>query len=398
MKSFRFDELTTCPLVVDALYEGGSTGNIGSEVISKLLSTVPPEGGKPLTVGNAGGFRYRGSLPSPLIVVLTSNSGEPAWPDEIDPFTGQLTYFGDNKSPGALHDTARGGNRILADTFSRFETSSDAREELPVFLYFTKWSGYTQQFRGLAVPGGIGIGIDNQLSAIWRTKDGARFQNYRAKFTILDAPELSRQWLKDLLLGKNKLLNAPEAYKTWVKSGKYLPLISQNVVQVRTKDEQIPSDDLGKKLVQEIHSRFAEKDPYAFERIALAIWGLMSNLPMDAEVTRKSRDNGRDALGVVRIGPTRDPVRLDFALEAKCYAINNPVGVRDTSRLISRLRRHHFGVIVTTSYFGSDAYKEIRSDGHPVVLITSSDIAEVLQANGINDLSKLTAWIDSVIS
>ena len=95
MKSFKFDELTTAPLMVDAIYEGGTIGNLNSEVLSKLLS-VEDDKGKTLKVHNAGGFRYRGPRSKPLVVALTSNSSEPAWPDSINPFTGQLSYFGDN--------------------------------------------------------------------------------------------------------------------------------------------------------------------------------------------------------------------------------------------------------------------------------------------------------------
>ena len=395
MKSFKFEELTTAPLVVDAVYEGGTIGNLNSEVLSKLLSAEDDKG-ETLKVHNAGGFRYRGRRPKPLVVALTSNSSEPAWPDSINPFTGQLTYFGDNRSPGELHETKLGGNQILADSFACFGDGSKARESLPVFFYFTKWRGFSQQFRGLVVPGGIGVTSDDQLSAIWRTKGGSRFQNYRALFTVLNIPEISREWISDLMLGKDRLLNAPESYKRWVATGKYEPLVSENVIRVRTKQEQLPQDDMGLKLVAHIHTRFEDK-PHEFEPVALALWGLLSKLPMDAEVTRQAVDGGRDAFGVVRIGPMGDPLKLNFVLEAKCYGINNSVGVKETSRLISRLRRHHFGVLVTTSYIGNQAYEEIREDDHPVVLMTGADIANVLQANGHDNEKKLDAWIDTVL-
>ncbi len=395
MKSFKFDELTKAPLVVDAVYEGGNIGNLKSEVISKVLS-VENDKGESLKVHTTGGFRYRGKLPNPLVVVLTSNSSEPAWPDSINPFTGQLTYFGDNRSPGELHETHLGGNQILADSFARFGDGKKARESLPVFFYFTKWSGFSQQFRGLVVPSGIGVTADDQLSAIWRTKNGARFQNYRAIFTVLNIPEISRQWISDLMLGKDKLINSPESYRQWVATGKYEPLVSENVIQIRTKQEQLPQDAAGLKLVEHIHQRFENK-PHDFEPVALALWGLLSKLPMDAEVTRKAVDGGRDAFGVVRVGPTSDPLKLDFALEAKCYGINNSVGVKETSRLISRLRRHHFGVLVTTSFIGKQAYEEIREDRHPVVLMTGADISRVLQANGYDNVNKLDAWLDTFV-
>jgi len=398
LRTFRFEELPTAPLIIDAIYEGGEAKNLQAEVLGKLFSTVD-ESGQVIQVGNVGGFRYRGSLPKPRLVVLTSNSSETAWPDSIDPFTGQLTYFGDNRSPGELHGTPKGGNQILLEAFSQFEQSSTEREDLPVFFYFTKWKGFSQQFRGLVVPGGAGVKTDERLTAIWRTKDRARFQNYRAVFTILNVGEISRKWIDDLLLGRDKLLNAPAPYASWVRSGSYDALISERVVQVRSKDEQLPNENsLSWKLVDHIHNRFGGKDAYDFEPVALALWRLQSGIPVDATLTRRSADGGRDAFGVVRIGPDGDPLKLDFALEAKCYGRNNSVGVKETSRLISRLRRHHFGVLVTTSYVATQAYQELRDDSHPVVLISAVDIAQILLANGIDDITKLNNWLDSIVA
>ena len=47
---------------------------------------------------------------------------------------------------------------------------------------------------------------------------------------------------------------------------------------------------------------------------------------------------GPDAIGTYRVGPVADPISLDFALEAKCSAPENGVGVKELSRLLSRLR------------------------------------------------------------
>jgi hypothetical protein len=55
-------------------------------------------------------------------------------------------------------------------------------------------------------------------------------------------------------------------------------------------------------------------------------------------------------------------VKVDFALEAKCYNPSDTrgVGVKETARLISRLLHRQFGVLVTTAFVGETAYKEIR--------------------------------------
>ena len=49
-KHFEFADLATAPLVVDAVYRGGTAGNAGDDPLAKLLP-----------VGNQGGFRFKGS-------------------------------------------------------------------------------------------------------------------------------------------------------------------------------------------------------------------------------------------------------------------------------------------------------------------------------------------------
>jgi hypothetical protein len=46
-------------------------------------------------------------------------------------------------------------------------------------------------------------------------------------------------------------------------------------------------------------------------------------------LTAPSRDGGRDAYGFYKLDSEADPIRLDFALEAKCYDADNGVGVRE---------------------------------------------------------------------
>lgn len=75
-------------------------------------------------------------------------------------------------------------------------------------------------------------------------------------------------------------------------------------------------------------------------------------------------------------------------LEAKCHAPPlsgagpYPVGVKEVSRLISRIRHRQFDVLVTTSVMGGPAYQEVRDDRHPIIFISGRDIAETLIANG----------------
>jgi hypothetical protein len=71
----------------------------------------------------------------------------------------------------------------------------------------------------------------------------------------------------------------------------------------------------------------------------------------------------------------------------------NAVGVREVSRLISRIRHRQFGVLVTTSVVGRQAYEEVRKDKHPIIFLSGKDIAEILTTNGFNTRERLSALL-----
>lgn len=118
----------------------------------------------------------------------------------------------------------------------------------------------------------------------------------------------------------------------------------------------------------------------------------------DFSLTRPWRDGGRDALGFYVIGSgskANYPLRIDCALEAKCYSKENSVGVKEMSRLISRIRYRQFGVMMTTSYVHKQAYEEVITDGHPILIVSASDIAQILRSNAIMS-DNIQEWLDSL--
>ena len=136
-------------------------------------------------------------------VVLFTSGEDKDWPDHLDLNTGRFLYYGDNKKPGhELHATQRKGNEILRHVFDLLHGNPPQRCRIPPFLVFRKYrtnaSTRSVQYRGLAVPGFEGLPATEDLIAIWKTSDGQRFQNYRAIFTILDVPKISRAWINDL--------------------------------------------------------------------------------------------------------------------------------------------------------------------------------------------------------
>ena len=136
-------------------------------------------------------------------------------------------------------------------------------------------------------------------------------------------------------------------------------------------------------------------DPYDFERFACKLVQIMDSKIVSIEQTRRARDGGRDAVGKYRIGLSTGGIEIEFALEAKRFSVRNAVGVKETSRLISRIKHRQFGIFVTSSFIGDQAYKEIIEDQQPIVVIAGKDIIEILISAGINSLEMLNAWLDA---
>jgi hypothetical protein len=141
--------------------------------------------------------------------------------------------------------------------------------------------------------------------------------------------------------------------------------------------------------------------PIAFEAFAARVYQMTDQRVIIDEITRGTIDGGRDAIGRYLLGLPDDPVYAEFSLEAKCYRppinglVPNTVGVKEVSRLISRIRHRQFGVLVTTSLVARQAYEEVREDRHPILFISGRDVAEILISNGFNTVERVTALLAS---
>jgi hypothetical protein len=391
MKIYAFDQLSNCDLIIDAIYEGGNSGNLKDDPINKLLS-----------VRNQGGFRFAGKAPNYKYVVLYTSGNDIDWPDNIDTETGIFQYYGDNKKPGQdLHKTS--GNLFLKILFDSLHSENDQRVNVPPIFVFRKFetnkSKRSVQFLGLCVPGVLKKNSINDLVAIWRTAGGQRFQNYRAFFTILNIPKITRPFINSLDSKTESTKNYPIAFKKWKDTGKYEALTSEKTVEIRNDGEQLPDSTYKWKLLNEIF-QFFKPYPILFESFATDIYCMSDSRAVRDEITKPSRDGGRDAIGRLKLGLDNDPIFAEFALEAKCY---NPgknkndrvtVGVRGVARLISRIRNRQFGILVTTSIVGKQAYEEVREDKHPIILISGGDIIEILIKNGFGESSKLNELLN----
>lgn len=383
-------DLTETDLIVDHIYGGSRKGNASDDPLPQLLG-----------VDNGAGFRHLGKRPrigTLKLLALKSNFNDPYWPDSLDTESGLFTYYGDNKAARGIHDTPRQGNQILRNLFDA-RHSANSFSNFPVILLFGGTGHYRDvRFLGLAVPGAQSLGPDEDLVAIWRAKgsNNARFQNYKSIFTILDVPVITRQWTSDVQSGHAvSSVHAPKPWLEWVSGRKYSPLQAPQSIDIRSKERQLPQSAEDYKILSLVHDQFC-KDPFAFEAVAVEIARLYMPDIGYCDITKPSKDGGRDAVGSYRIGAGRSAIEVEFALEAKCFDPEGKgVGVKELSRLLSRLRHRQFGILVTTSYLAAQAYTELMEDKHPVVMICGADIVSILKSR-IGSLGLIRKWLCNI--
>ena len=319
-------DLSSCNLLVDEIYGGSRGRGFSNDPLPKLLG-----------VDSGAGFRHLGKRPGVNtlnLLVLKTNFNDPDWPDSLNTETGIFTYYGDNKKIKEIHDTPRQGNLILRNLFDARHSDIEF-DHFPVILLFGGTGTYRDvRFLGLAVPGTQTLGPDEDLVAIWRAKgaDHKRFQNYKSTFTVLDVPEIKREWLKDIQAGRTvSSLHAPRAWLDWVKSRKYAPLQATHSLEIRTKEQQLPQTPEEQKILDLIYESYKD-NPYGFEKCAVEIARLMMPNIKECNVTRPWRDGGRDATGSYRLGEGVSGIDVELALEAKCYQSSSSVGVKELSK------------------------------------------------------------------
>ena len=336
-------------------------------------------------------------------VVLYTTMSELEWPDYLDVETGIFRYYGDNRKAGnELTHTKQGGNKLLEQVFALLHSDTNLEDIPPFFVFKKATEGRDVQFLGLAAPGNQSISPDRDLVAFWRTIGENRFQNYESYFTILDTKNQSikYEWLDALVNNHdNSLQYAPDVWKEFVKKGRsgIKALKAPRIYKIPTKYEQLQCSEDGNNCLNIIRTHYKD-NPTGFEACAVEIAKMMDNNFGAFNLTRPWRDGGRDAIGYYSISSGKNsnlPLKIDCALEAKCYNTTNSVGVKNMSRLISRIRYRQFGILVTTSYVDKQAYEEVADDGHPILIITAADISYILGRNMI-DSSKIEDWLINI--
>ena len=391
-----FKDLRNSDLHIDAIYNGGVTGNMSDEPLSKLIPGLENAGGIRRIVG---GDKKNKEV---KLCVLVSSGDDPNWPDNLDNEHGLFTYYGDNKEAGNhdMHDTPKKGNITLRDAFANLHGGK--RYSIPPFLFFERIgkTGRNYKFKGLAVPGANGLGPSEDLVAIWKSDaNNNRFLNYRSRFTVLNIESIPRKWLLEIqTTGDSTGVSAPKIWKDFVETGKAPALLAPRTIKIRNKIEQLPDNETEWEILNTIVNYYKNhpKGEYAFEKCAIEICLLSDTKILNLELTPPTRDGGRDGIGTYRLGTDFSYIKVEFYLEAKCYNRKNGNGVDATSRFISRLKHRQFGYFITTSFVCEQAYNEIIEDNHPIIIFSGRDIAKILIKHGYNTESKVLSWLEMI--
>ena len=396
-KKFTYEELDNVDLFIDAIYMGPRPLKTGyaNDVLTKFIK-VQNEGGFRKAINHDKSIAY-------LVLLLTGYN--PAWPDDFDTETGILTYYGDNIKAGTdIENTPKGGNTILRQMFDNLAKGGDSLQKIPPILLFQKvGKSHDVKFLGLAVPGVPNLHADEYFSTVWRTQDGVRFSNYVAKFTVIKIEEscIKKEWLFELKKDSSKAMSlAPKTWKSFVQNGLsgIEPLAAPYVIDYPGKDAMLPSDEEGKKIIKAIHKKYGKDNSVGFEKFAKKLMYMMDSNFQNINLTRPWKDGGRDAVAEYVIKTPSNKLIIECAMEAKSYdPEKNGIAVKQTSRLISRLRHRQFGILITTSYISPQAYQEIKEDGHPILFCTGKDIAKILQQKANITSKTIDQWLDENI-
>jgi len=328
----------------------------------------------PKGIGNAGGVRRITSHSGPrkgettCVVIVSNKQRRPSgldnpWQDQMDIENGSIEYWGDSRLEGNKNFDEYQGNRLLMDWYLKGQVRKE-RDEVPPILYFQKPRRGKVTFCGLVIIREVEI---NRF-----LEDGKPVPNYLFHLDILNEDEVQLGWIHDRT-SKGNDAKAPGSWKKWVKTGE-IDKYSVWKKSVKSKTEQLPSDDNGKAALRSMVEELSWRE---FEYMVEFIMA-RSRRFNQVKVTPPSRDKGYDLTGRVAIPEIN--FSIDFYLEAKKW--KGSVGVKDVSRLASRLGTGTFGIFVTTSYFTKQAQEETFAS-YPIKLIPGGELLTMSMRSGL---------------
>ncbi|MED4061108.1 HNH endonuclease [Priestia megaterium] len=266
---FKYEELSSAPLIINSIYEGGRKKNpVADDPLTKLFKV----NGFIKSVGNRGGFRKsrkekNGKVTNKIAYsVIFSSRRVKEWPNKYDESTGLFIYYGDNREPGNNYlSTKQKGNVWLKDIFEKAYGSPKARKTIPpMFVFESTGVGVNVEFLGVAVPGIKGKTMEQALELKTYGESQNQFQNYKAHLTVINIePEgVNRAWLAQLKdINGDTLKYAPKEWINFVENGPHgvTPINSEHMVTIdNTRSLVLESEKQYLRKVRTTQGKFRE--------------------------------------------------------------------------------------------------------------------------------------------
>lgn len=313
------------------------------------------------------------------------------WRDIVLQDSGQVIYFGDNKSERFRANETRGNKRVL-EVLPLYFSQNSVEKNLapPIIVTKTVKIGEKTGFRKFI---GLGIISDAPELVYQYEKNGDRvFANYRFKVTLFslgEEGELNWAWIDDRkdssIPTEDCNAKAPAAWKKWINHGaevlgsvqlkirpyRIIPIVEQK--KMPGKNRAIVHELL------DIHYPDSTKDGVRFEAMAAFITELFfeNQNYFTGWITQGVGDRGVDFVGRLDIGQD-ELAKTSVIVLGQSKRYKNPISGERLTRVASRMTRGYIGVVITLDTFTPAAQKEINDDKLPIILINGKKVAELL--------------------
>jgi hypothetical protein len=293
------------------------------------------------SIGMTGGIRprsyvdWRGTaLPAYVILVTAHIAGDYAnpWDDIIDDRAGVIRYWGDAKhSERGKTCDAFPGNRCLKAIYDELLVGD--RTALPPILHFSRPTTGQLVFNGLCAL--------EAADLTWFEDCGRPIRNYRYGLSILDEECVNVDWLRSRVVATSKLElmdGSPKAWADYIRGRTRRRQVWKT--HVRTAENQLPkpgSEDA------HVLGELVGLSPKQFEAVIVALFREMKAVEHSITQTRYVNDSGFDFFGSFTM-PL--PVGYEIPLRGEVKRWKQGVGVGEVSRLVARLRRGEYGILL----------------------------------------------------
>ena len=309
------------------------------------------------------------------------------WLDIIDVNDGYALYHGDNRKPGAPPFSSDGNQTIMriADQHAHPEF----RKLAPPMILFerARIPGSKKSYRRFA-----GYGVPREMRIQSQHSRRGTFTNLAIELVLFnltaEAEQFDWDWIDQRrdpsLTPDEALLDAPVAWKQWVKGGEHALTACRRRVFGATitgpKDQRQTMSCHDKEVNKSIYDFFHDTATvYQFEGLASWVASRVLGKSCSRGWVTPRVDGGIDFISRLDIGSQFSNTVVIVLGQAKCIRPDSQVVGIDLARTVARLRRGWIGVVVTTGTFATSAQKEVLSDQYPLVLINGARLVREVQ-------------------